>query len=46
MTTTRSTGFEGGTTMHDSFSSGNVFYGRSMLFIGVAVVLAALAQLL
>jgi hypothetical protein len=44
--TTRSTGFEGGTTMYDSLSEGTVFYGRSMLFVGVAIVLAALAQLL
>jgi len=42
----RSAGFEGGTTMYDSFSSGNVFYGRTMLLLGAAIVLAALAQLL
>ena len=32
--------------MHDSLSEGNVFYGRSMVFVGVAIALAALAQLL
>jgi len=32
--------------MYDSFSDGNVFYGRTMLLIGAVIVLAALAQLL
>jgi len=32
--------------MNDSFSEGGVFYGRTMLVIGVAIVLAALAQLI
>lgn len=32
--------------MHDSFSEGGVFYGRTMLLIAGTVILAYLAHLL
>jgi len=32
--------------MHDSFSEGGVYYGRTLLFVGGAIVLAVLAQIL
>jgi len=32
--------------MYDSFSEGGVFYGRTMLFVAAAIVVAALLQLL
>ena len=37
-------GFEGGATMHDSFSEGGVFYGRTMLILSAVIILAALAR--
>ncbi len=30
--------------MHDSFSAGDVFYGRTLLVLGAAIALAMLAQ--
>lgn len=32
--------------MHDSFSEGGVYYGRTLLLIGGSILLAMLAQLL
>jgi hypothetical protein len=37
---------EGGMTMHDSFSNGHVYYGRTLLALGGSIVLAALLQVL
>jgi hypothetical protein len=42
----RNAGFEGGTTMYDSFSEGGVFYGRTMLVVAAAIAVAALFQLI
>jgi hypothetical protein len=38
---------EGGTTMHDSFSEGGVFYGRSLAILaGIVALAVVLGQIL